>query len=167
LGGEAPSELITAYEAALSLLDTCDIDIAYSSIDKARLTVRYGGAADANAYRLGLQFLLEKVDALGTARKVIVADEAKEQELAAIRMVADMQDWGGGEVPGKKLESVIDSLHFVSSHASAGVQMADLVAYVIQRQRQTEHHPDAQAGMNRLSAVVNTHTRTWRQPWPA
>jgi hypothetical protein len=34
-----------------------------------------------------------------------------------MKMVADMQEWGGGEVPGRKLETIIDSLHFVSSHA--------------------------------------------------
>jgi hypothetical protein len=166
--GKAPSELIAAYEAAMALLDACDIDIAHSSIDKARLTARHGGAADDNAYRLALQFLLEKVDSLGPAKKVLVADEAKEQELHAVTMVADMQDWGGGgEVPGRQLKTIIDSLHFVSSHASAGVQMADLVAYVIQRRRRNEHHQDAQAAINRMSVTVDNHTRTWREPWPA
>jgi hypothetical protein len=164
--GKNPPELIAAYESALALLDSCDIDIAHSSIDKARLTARHGGSADANAYRLGLQFLLEKVDRLAIGRKVLVADEAKEQELRAIRMVADMQDWGGGEVPGRQLKTIIDSLHFVRSHASPGVQMADLVAYVIQRRRRTENHPNAQAGMDRLSMMVHNHTRTWREPWP-
>lgn len=59
-----------------------------------------------------------------------------------------MQDWGwGGEVPGRQLKTITDSLHFVSSHDSAGVQMADLVAYVIQRRRRKER------------------TRTGRRPW--
>ncbi len=164
--GKSPAELIAAYEAALALLDACDVDIAYSSIDKARLHDRYDGAADANAYRLALQFLLEKVDRLGATRKVLVADEAKEQELRAVGMVADMQEWGGGEVPGRQLETIIDSLHFVSSHASPGVQMADLVAYVLQRCHRTEQHPDAQAAIDRLRQVIRNHTRTYRQPWP-
>ena len=58
----------------------CDIDIADVSINKARLHERYGGAVDDNVYRLALQFLLEKVDVYGSDRKVVVADEAKEQE---------------------------------------------------------------------------------------
>lgn len=71
---------------------------------KSRLHARHRGAADANAYLLALQFLLEKVDALGPTLKVLVADEAKEQELPAVKMVADMQTWaGGGEVPGRQL----------------------------------------------------------------
>lgn len=139
---KSPPELLAAYEAAIALLDSCNVDIAHASIHKARLSARYGGAADGNAYRLALQFLLEKVDALGSARKVLVADEAKEQELRAIKMVADLQRWGGGEVPGRRLSTVIDSLHFVPSHASPGVQMADLVAYAIQRSRRRESHPN-------------------------
>lgn len=165
--GKQPPELIAAYEAALGLLDQCDIDLADASIDKARLHARYGGAADQNAYRLALQFLLEKVDALGSSRKILVADEHKEQELRAVKMVAEMQEWGAGEVPGRQLKTVIDSLHFVSSHASPGVQMADLVAFVIQRRRRREHHPDAQAAIDRLSAMINSHTRTWRDVWPS
>lgn len=163
---KSPPELLAAYEAAIALLDSCDVDIAHASIHKARLSARYDGAADGNAYRLALQFLLEKVDALGAARKVLVADEAKEQELRAIKMVADLQRWGGGEVPGRRLRTVIDSLHFVPSHASPGVQMADLVAYAIQRSRRRESHPDAQAGLDRIMQKVNERTRTWRQPWP-
>jgi hypothetical protein len=94
-----PAELIAAYEAALALLEPYDIWIAHATINKPALHDRYEGAADGNAYRLALQFLLEKVDRLAVGRKVLVADEAKEQELRAVKMVADMQEWGGGEVP--------------------------------------------------------------------
>ena len=44
-----------------------------------------------NAYRLALQFLLEKIDMLDRQNRIVVADEAKEQQLRAIKMVADMQ----------------------------------------------------------------------------
>lgn len=161
-----PAELLAAYEAAIHLLDSCDIGIAYSSVDKARLSARYDGNADKNAYRLALQFLLEKVDRLDSTRKILVADEAKEEELRAIRMVAELQKWGGGVVPGRPLNTIIDSLHFVASHASPGVQVADLVAYAIQRSRRRETHPDAQAGLERIMTTIYAHRRTWREPWP-
>ena len=77
-------------------------------------------------------------------------------------MVAEMQEWEGGEVPGRQLRTIIDTLHFVSSHDSAGVQMADLVAYIIQRRRSAEGHPDVQAALNRFIILVNDHTHTWR-----
>ena len=162
------AERIAAYEAALALLDTCDVDIAHTSIDKARLHLKYDGAADKNAYRLALQFLIEKIDTYGGGLKVLVADEAKEQQIRAVQMVAQMQEWSGrGEVPGRQLRTIIDTLHFVSSHTSPGVQIADLTAYVVQRRRGREHHPEAQAAMDRMSAIVTEHTRTWREAWPA
>ena len=167
--GKTPGELIAAYEGVLAILNTCDVDIAHASINKAALHARYNGAADANAYRLALQFVLEKIDNnLGASRKVLVADEAREQQLAAIKMVADLQLWGTGEVPSRPLATIIDSLHFVRSHASPGVQMADLAAFIIQRRRLTpaERHPDAEAAMARMAALVWDHTRTWRQTWP-
>jgi hypothetical protein len=70
-------------------------------------------------------------------------------------MVADLQGWGGGEVPGAKLKTVIDSMHFVSSHASPGVQLADLVAYALQRKWNAwDTHPDAKAVINRIFGVI-------------
>jgi len=58
------------------------------------------------------------------------------------------------------------AVHFVSSRASPGVQMADLVAYVLQRSRGKETHPDAQAGLERLRTMVSVRTMTWREAWP-
>jgi hypothetical protein len=164
--GRTYGQLIDTYEAALALLNTCDINVSHASIDKQKLAARYGGAADANAYRLALQFLLEKVDGLAMGRKVLIADEAKEHQLRAVKMVADMQEWGGGVVPGRKLTTVIDSLHYVSSRASPGVQMADLVAFILQRRRLREGHPDAQAALERLASAIDYSTATWREVWP-
>ena len=122
-GGKEPPELIASFEAVIDLLEGLDLSVAYSSINKAGLHIRYDGAADNNAYLLALQFLLEKIDLLASHNRVIVADEAKEHQFRAIKMVADMQEWRGGEVPGRRLTSVIDSLHYVQSNASYGVQM--------------------------------------------
>lgn len=164
----APEQRLAAYEEAISLIETLGISISHATINKAQLHLRYGGAADANAYLLALQFLLEKIDSLGSDLKVLVADESKEQQLRAIKMVGDMQLWGGrGEVPGRQLATIIDSLHFVRSDASAGVQMADLVAYLIQRRRRApEPHPDAHASRERMAGVISEHISTWREPWP-
>ncbi len=165
--GKSPAELLAAYADLMALLDTCDVDIAHASIHKANLHARYRGAADENAYRLALQFLVEKVDSYGSDLKILIADESKDQQVPAVRMVAGMQSWSwGGEVPGKQLTTVIDTLHFVDSCASPGVQIADLVAYVIQRSRRKESHPDAQNMLDRLWHAVASRTRTYREPWP-
>lgn len=165
--GMAPAERLAAYEEAIGLLDHLALEVSHASIDKQRLHSRYGGAADDNAYRLALQFLVEKIDTYGDGNKILVADEAKEQELHAIKMVADMTKVGGGEVPGAQIKTIIDSLHYVSSHASPGVQMADLVAYGLQRYWSgLDKHPDAKAGIARIAAVIGNRTVTWRQTWP-
>jgi hypothetical protein len=167
-GPLTPAQLLAAYEAVIALLDRFDLSIAFSTIDKVRLHDRYGGKFDSSAYCLGLQFLLEKIDRLRPIKnRIVIADEAREQELRAVEMLAGLQFYGFGEVPGVTLKTVIDSLHYVSSNRSAGVQMADLVAYVIQRaRRNSESHPDAAAALGRMREVVNRHTSTFRTAWP-
>jgi hypothetical protein len=166
-GGKDPDELIAVYEDSIGVLAQLDIDVAYASIHKERLHARHGGAADNNAYLLALQFLLEKIERSYSRNKILIADEQKEHQLRAIKMVADLQDWGGGEVPGTKLKTVIDSMHFVSSHASPGVQLADMVAYALQRKWNAwDGHPNAAAAINRIVNVIGDHTHTWREPWP-
>lgn len=166
--GKSPTELIAVYEDAIAVLDDFAIDVSYASIHKQRLHLRHGGSADGNAYLLALQFLLEKLEGNYSSNKILIADEQKEHQLRAIKMVADLQDWRGGEVPGVKLKTVIDSMHFVTSHASPGVQLADLVAYALQRKwNARDNHPDAKAAIDRIVTVIDNHTRTWREPWPA
>ncbi|AGM07054.1 DUF3800 domain-containing protein [Amycolatopsis keratiniphila] len=163
----APAELIAVYEDAIAVLDDLDIDVSHASIHKERLHTRYNGSADGNAYLLALQFLLEKIDK-SDGNKILIADEQKEHQLRAVKMVADLQDWRGGEVPGTQLKTVIDSMHFVSSHTSPGVQLADIVAYALQRYRnKRDSHPDARAAITRIRDVISEHTHTWRDPWPA
>lgn len=166
--GKTPAELIAVYEQAIGVLDAFDISVSWASIHKERLARRYGGAADRNAYLLALQFLLEKIDRGFGDNKILIADEAKEHQLRAIKMVADLQDWGGGQVPGRQLQTVIDSMHFVSSHASPGVQLADLVAFALQRRWNSwDSHPDAQAAIARINERIHDHASTWREPWPS
>lgn len=166
-GGQTPELRMATYERVLRILDDLDMWIAYSIINKDRLHQRYGGAADGSAYRLALQFLLEKVDRVPGNLRIVVADESKEQAAGAIDMFADLQALGVGEVPGRQLERLIDSLHFVRSHDNPGVQLADLTAFVLQRARaHRETHPDAIAGLSRLHQMILGRLRTRREPWP-
>ncbi|MEU6628458.1 DUF3800 domain-containing protein [Streptomyces parvus] len=165
---ESPTKLIEVYEQAIAVLDDLEVNVSHASVHKERLHKRYGGTADGNAYLLALQFLLEKIDFGYSGHKILIADEQKEHQLRAVKMVADLQDWGAGVVPGHKLKSVIDSIHFVSSHASPGVQLADLVAYALQRQWNSwDTHPDAKAAIGRITDLIGARTQTWRAAWPA
>ncbi|OZD55589.1 hypothetical protein CH252_06960 [Rhodococcus sp. 06-1477-1B] len=167
--GKQPPELLAALEALISVLEELDISVVHATIDKARLHARHDGAYNGNAYLLALQFLLEKLDRWRTnqALRIIVADEAKEQQLRAVDMVRDMQTWASGAVPGRQLVSVIDSMHFVDSKDSPGVQLADVVAFILHRRTlATQGHPDADAAVARMANAISDHTPTWRAPWP-
>lgn len=166
----APSELLEVFEEIIGLLDELDCYVVHAAINKQKLHDRYGGAYDDSAYLLALQFLLEKLDAWRRRDnlRVLVADEMKQYQLKAIEMVADLQRWAAGVVPGKQLNTVIDSIHFVQSHHSPGVQLADAVAFVMHRiWNRGYDHPDVDAALLRMAEVIANRTPTYRQPWPA
>lgn len=166
---KAPTELLAVMESLIGLLEELSISVIHARIDKEALHERHGGAFDQNAYLLALQFLLEKLDdwRSSEALRVIIADEHKEQQLRAIKLVSDLQTWGLGLVPGRKLRSVIDSMHFVDSKNSYGVQLADVVAFVLHRVTLlTQNHPDADAAVARMREVIAGHTPRYRQSWP-
>lgn len=168
--GMSPPALLAVLDDLIHVLDELSISVVHASIDKAKLSARHAGAYDDNAYVLALQFLLEKLDRWRTdqALRIIIADEAKEHQLRAVNMVREMQKWAAGAVPGRRLVSVIDSMHFVDSKDSPGVQLADIVAFMLHRARlSTQGHPDADAAVSRLAAVIGTHTPTYRWPWPS
>lgn len=167
--GKEPAELLAAYEDAIAVLPALEIRVAHSSIHKANLHLKYDGKADSNAYLLALQFLLERIELRGSDElKVVVADETKEHELAAIKLVSDLQRQNEGVVPGRKLERVIDSLHFVRSSDSPGVQIADLVAFALQRASYgRDKHPNAIAGLQRINQVIVENRTTRREAWPS
>lgn len=164
-----PAERISALEALVAVLNELGIYVVHASINKARLHSRHDGVYDENAYVLALQFLLEKLDKWRTrqALRIVIADETKEHQLKAVKMVREMQTWATGAVPGRQLVSVIDSIHFVNSKDSPGVQLADVIAFILHRRTlKTQGHPDADAAVARMAHVIGAHTPTWREPWP-
>ncbi|WP_432197102.1 DUF3800 domain-containing protein [Streptomyces sp. bgisy027] len=88
----SPAGLIAVYEDAISVINDLDIDVSHASIHKERLHARHDGGMDGNAYLLALQFLLEKIDSGYVGNKILIADEQKEHQLRAVKMVAELQD---------------------------------------------------------------------------
>lgn len=167
--GLEPTTLIEIYEGAISLINKCDIWVTHASINKLKLNDRYPGEVDARAYRLALQFLLEKIDLVSDGHlQIIHADENKNKKLKASEMFSDLLAMGYGEVPGKQLNTVIGSLNFVRSYESPGVQLADLIAFVLQRaENKRDSHKSAAEAISRMQANINSRLRTWRETWPA
>jgi hypothetical protein len=164
-----PPQLLSVYKDVINLLEVHDIDVSYASIDKARLHSKYDGLHDKNAYLLALQYMLEKIDrCYPYTLKILIADEQKEYQLRAMKMAKDMQIDGLGEVPSFPIKTVIDSIHFVDSAQSPGIQMADMVAYLLQRSwSHRDKHPDVVAAIAEMHQTIGNRTHTYRDTWPS
>ncbi|WP_079571259.1 DUF3800 domain-containing protein [Krasilnikoviella flava] len=168
---KSPTELLGTLEALIGLLAELELSVVHATINKEALRDKYDGHYDSEAYRLALQFMLEKLDRWPWTPprpfRVLIADEAKQERVRAIKMVADLQEWSVGVVPGERLNTIIDSMHFVESIHSSGVQLADIVAYILQRaDRDSQGHPEAAAAVNRMAEAIGQATATYRMPWP-
>ncbi|KIP52867.1 DUF3800 domain-containing protein [Leucobacter komagatae] len=166
---KTPECQLAAFRDVIDLLATHEIQVAYASIHKSRLHRKYNGSADANSYLLAMQFLLEKIEKRGSSElKIVVADEAKEHQSSAIKLVSDLQSYNLGVVPGRKLERVIDSVHFARSSDSPGVQLADMVAFALQRkQYKKDSHPNAVTALNGIYEAIISARLTYRDVWPS
>lgn len=158
------------YFNALGLLEAHACAVAHSTIDKPKLKAK-GYADPVSPHLLAMQFLLEKIDRWipSNERALVVADENKEHEFDAIELVSDMQQWGSAIGPGRKLKRIIDTVHFVRSKDNQGVQMADLVAYVIKRSQlipRVATEPQDVFIKSLMNGPIDKVCRTWRNPWP-
>lgn len=158
------------FRDALALLRTHMCVVAYASINKPELKAK-GYSEVISPHLLAMQFLLEKIDSWlrKGERALVVADEMKEHEYDAIELVSEMQRWGSSLVPGRKLEQIIDTVHFVRSKDNPGVQMADMVAYVIKQNHlipRSSVQPQHVFIRELIIEHINPILRTWRQPWP-
>jgi Protein of unknown function (DUF3800) len=174
--GVTPADRVTVYGSALALLARHDCVVAYASIDKTKLSPGTTSRT-TTPHLLALQFLVEKLDAYLVGqedpmrqRALLIADETHEHEAFAIGVVAGMQAGGQGVVPGRLINRLIDTVHFVRSEDNRGVQLADLVAYALNRVNRTGWQPTKpadQALMAMLTEHVNPLVGTYRSTWPA
>jgi len=167
------------YAKALSVLGEVDADVAYASIDKPALAAR--GYEHPNPHTFALQFLAEKVehwlegrtDELGR-RALLVADQNHEQEQYAFDLIREMQATGGPVGAGLginvTLDHFVDNVYFDRSDRNRGIQLADLVTYLLHRYFRIRQHPGdprSDAAIERLySQYVHSRVVTYRQRWP-
>jgi len=87
-------------------------------------------------------FTIESVERLARecdCRILLVADEAREIESAALRDLANYQEfgtsWGWNT---EQIDHVIDTIHFVRSETNPAIQLADCAAFIAARMRKIE-----------------------------
>jgi len=166
---KSPEQLIAVFDDLLSLLASHDVKVVHATVDKSSFRDRYGESWLKNCYLIALQFALEKIeDYSQRPLRVLVADENAEHQARAISMTHEMHVMvDAGVLPGRSLKSFIDSSHFINSKLSAGIQLADTVAYLHQRSRHSDQgHPNLNEAVERFAGIIKVHTVRWREPWP-
>ena len=170
-GGNGPwkgvpyAERMAIYGAALAPLAWDGVFVAHSAINKPKL--RWGQGSRL-PHLWALQFLIEKLDAefrRRGERTLLVADETTEHEQFALDLLVNLQT--GQPRPGLNFAAVtqvIDTVHFVRSETNRGVQLADLVAYLLSRLCRTGWAKGVELDL--WHACVAQRCQTWREPWP-
>lgn len=177
--GIQPRQRIDQYSRALAVLTYVDAGVAYASINKPELARR--GYDNPNPHGLALQFLTEKLeqwlrrqeDCL-SQRALLVADENKEQEQYSVDLISEMQAVGGqiGASLGINisLDRVVDNVYFDRSDRNRGIQLADLVASILNRSLRIQQHPGDPRSDAAVRKLFDDHImyqrRTYRMIWP-
>ena len=150
--------------------------VAHASINKP-------GLADGqNPHLLALQFLTEKIERWLKSqshelsqRALLVADQNHEHDQYAFDLIQEMQ-FGGGPVGGRRglnisLNHIVDGVYFARSERSWGIQLADLVAFILNRSERTRPPPGQSAVRRRReNAQARTHhppSRDLATLWPS
>lgn len=176
--GVEPYVRVREYSKALSVISEVGAQIAYASINKPALAER---GARMSPHLYALQFLTEKIEAWVRSMSdplcqlaLLVADQNHQEEEYAFDLVREMHRSGGpvGASWGlaKTTGHVVDSVYFTPSERSRGIQLADLVAFVLNRrdrdQESASSGKSVQAVKRMKENYISPHVVTWRERWP-
>ena len=171
-----PRLRISEYAKALAVMGGVDASVAHASINKPLLV------GDQTPHLLALQFLTEKIehwlrsqtDEL-SQRALLVADHNHEHDQYAFDLIQRMQT-GGGPIGGHRglnvsLDHIVDGVYFAHSERSWGIQLADLVAFVLNRSARIRRSPGDPRSDHAIRMLRREHIspqlRTWRELWPS
>jgi uncharacterized protein DUF3800 len=144
--GFSAEAAVQLYGELLELLDRHGCWLFIVGIDKAGLKRRAArsGYAPDHPYRLAFMNLVERIDGwlhelttrveLREVLGLLVADEQKEVDREMIASFAAWRAQGTQYSPRRKaLRQLVDTVHYVPSHDSWLIQLADCVAYLFSR----------------------------------
>ncbi len=138
--GVLPADRIAAYEEVLDCLAVVGAEVIIRGVHKPSLKQRY--ASPFHPHDIALMFTCESVERRARrhdCRILLVADEAREVEDAALRDLRNYQrlgtTWGWRTEP---IDHIVDTIHFVRSETSPAIQLADCVTFIASRQRKID-----------------------------
>jgi hypothetical protein len=135
-----PDRRIEIFDAVLKGIEKAEAEIVIRGVNKPDLSSRY--ARPFHPHDIALMFTIESIERLAREREcrvLLVADEAKEIEDAALRDLAQYQEvgtsWGWKT---EQIERIVDTIHFVPSHSNPAIQLVDCATYVAMRKRKIQ-----------------------------
>jgi hypothetical protein len=136
--GRTPSERVEIFDDVLKGIAIADAKIIVRGVDKLGLQQR-GYPTRYHPHDIALMFTIESIERMARdsdCRVLLIADEAKEIEDAAIRDLANYQQvgtaWGFRTEP---IDHIIDTIHFVPSHTNGAIQLTDCATFIAARTR--------------------------------
>ena len=122
--GMSPARRIEIYEDILSGIEIADAKVIVRGVHKPRLSRRY--PKPFHPHDIALMFTIESIERFARdqdCRFLLIADEAKEVEDAALRDLANYQEfgtsWGWNT---EQIDRIVDTIHFVRSETNPGIQ---------------------------------------------
>jgi hypothetical protein len=164
----SPADRIALYEQLVRLVPQHGVSVIWHGIDKPRLAQRYRNPM--HPHKLAFLYLAEDVERFLRREQqygLIVSDEEKSVEQQVIEDLPRYKELGTafGYDP-IDLTSVVDNVHWVKSHNSRLLQLADCCVYLCQRYRRDVGRDTPQAReIQRLWGIVEP--QVWRgRVWP-
>jgi hypothetical protein len=135
---------IKAYRDLLQLIGRYDCKIFIRGIHKQRHQSRAAekGYAPEHPHKLACMYLIEEIDRWLEKQSegkeqpeygLLVADEQKEHERDIVKSFANWRSSGTVGYRWRSIEFLIDTVHYVPSHDSWMIQLADCVAFLRNR----------------------------------
>jgi|GEM_PF-810744 len=135
-----PEERIEIFDAVLAGIEVAEAEIVIRGVSKPDLKATY--PKPFHPHDIALMFTIESIERLARERGcrfLLVADEAKEIEDAALRDLANYQEvgtsWGW---KAERIDRIVDTIHFVPSHRNPAIQLVDCATYIAARMRKVQ-----------------------------
>jgi hypothetical protein len=135
--GLSPAKRIDIYDDILRGIEMAGAEVIVRGVHKGRLRERY--VDPYHPHDIALMFTIESIERMARehdCRVLLVADEAKEIEDAALRDLANYQElgtsWGWNT---EQIDRIVDTIHFVPSHRNAAIQLVDCATFIAARVR--------------------------------
>jgi hypothetical protein len=164
-----PRARIGLFRSVFETLVAADCWIILRGVNKTGLRRRYGRDHE-HPHRITMTYLIESIDEFcksarsGDDYALLVADEHHETQSELLRDLVIYQEhrtWGWRS---KRIERVVDTIHFVNSVTNPLVQGADMVNFMWLRSAHTGGDPRSAAAVERLMGIIEPrihYTRCW------